>query len=203
MKFISLSFYIFFIFFSSSVFGDEASDWLKKEIDIILNAYKNENLPNENRFLMVEQTINNNFAGAGIAKFVSGKAWNNANKEIKKDYIKNFKRHLALNIASIMKGYSGQSYSFVNIIEDDQNKVIIVDMEIKDETSSMSMIVRWRIKQSKEKYYVIDLLIADISLIITKRSEFNSALKKNDYDLKIFNNILKEQNEISYSKIVQ
>ena len=59
MKF--LKFFLFFYFFlsSSAILGDEASNWLNKEIDIILNSYQNENLPNENKFLMVEQTINN------------------------------------------------------------------------------------------------------------------------------------------------
>tara|TARA_Y100000590_G_scaffold326177_1_gene370154 strand:- start:79 stop:684 length:606 start_codon:yes stop_codon:yes gene_type:complete len=200
MKFISLSFYIFFIFFSSSVFGDEASDWLKKEIDIILNAYKNENLPNENRFLMVEQTINNNFAGAGIAKFVSGKAWNNANKEIKKDYIKNFKRHLALNIASMMQGYSNQEYKLINSNYDAENKVSLIDMEIYNDTGTIQ--VTWRVKKSKNRYFVIDLLVADISLVVTKRSEFNSMLKTIDYSLAELNKKLADQNEISYGKII-
>ena len=200
MKFISFSFYIFFIFFSSSVFGDEASDWLKKEIDIILNAYKNENLPNENRFLMVEQTINNNFAGAGIAKFVSGKAWNNANKEIKKDYIKNFKRHLALNIASMMQGYSNQEYKLINSNYDAENKVSLIDMEIYNDTGTIQ--VTWRVKKSKNRYFVIDLLVADISLVVTKRSEFNSMLKTIDYSLAELNKKLADQNEISYGKII-
>ena len=82
-----LKFFVFFycIFLNTYVLGDEATNWLKKEIDIILNSYQNENLPNENKFLMVEQTINNNFAGTGIAKFVSGKAWYTANKETKKE----------------------------------------------------------------------------------------------------------------------
>ncbi len=197
MKFIS---FIFFIFFSSSVFGDEASDWLKEEIDIILNAYKNENLPNENRFLMVEQTINNNFAGAGIAKFVSGKAWNNANKEIKKDYIKNFKRHLALNIASMMQGYSNQEYKLINSNYDAENKVSLIDMEIYNDTGTIQ--VTWRVKKSKNRYFVIDLLVADISLVVTKRSEFNSMLKTIDYSLAELNKKLADQNEISYSKII-
>ena len=115
MKFLKFFVFFYIFFLSSAIFGDEASNWLKKEIDIILNSYQNENLPNENRFLMVEQTINNNFAGAGIAKFVSGKAWNSASKETKKEYIKHFKRHLALNIASLMQGYSDQKYSLVNL----------------------------------------------------------------------------------------
>ena len=80
---------IFFIFIiTRAVFADDASNWLKKEIDIILQAYKNENIPNEKKFLLIENTINYNFAGAGIAKFVSGEAWSSAKKEVKKEYIK-------------------------------------------------------------------------------------------------------------------
>ncbi len=73
------------LFNSSKTFADTATSWLKSEIDKILISYQNNDLPNENRFLMIEQTINNNFAGTGIAKFVAGVAWSKATKEIKKD----------------------------------------------------------------------------------------------------------------------
>ena len=60
---------------------------------------------------MIEQTINDNFAGTGIAKFIAGNAWTRCFKRTKKNYVKNFKkRHLALNIASMMQGYSNQKY---------------------------------------------------------------------------------------------
>ena len=74
-------------------------------------------------------------------------------------------------------------------------------MEIKNNSSSM--LVTWRVKKSKDRFYVIDLLVADISLVVTKRSEFNSSLKKIDYDLQTFNEILHNQNELSYNKIIQ
>ena len=74
-------------------------------------------------------------------------------------------------------------------------------MEIKNNTSKI--VITWRIKESNNRFYIIDLLVADISLVVTKRSEFNSMLKKLDYDLKVFNEILKTQNEISYSKITK
>ena len=124
-------FFTFFIFFCSNIYAKEdASKWLKVEIDKILIAYQNNDLPNENKFLMIEQTINNNFAGAGIAKFVSGQAWDEAPKEVKKSYIKNFKRHLALNIASMMQGYSNQKYELKNDKLDKKNKVHLINMEI-------------------------------------------------------------------------
>ena len=191
--------FVFLILISSSVKANEAKNWLNKEIDIIISAYQNNNLPNENKFLMVENTINNNFAGTGIAKFVAGKSWNGASKEVKKKYIELFKRHLALNISSMMQGYSDQEYQLTNSSYDEKNKVTLIDMEIFSDTGSIQ--ITWRVKKSKDRFFVIDLLVADISLVVTKRSEFNSMLKTVDYNLSEFNKKLLSQNESSYQKI--
>ena len=191
---------IILILYSNNLYADEASNWLKKEIDIILQAYKNENISKEKRFLLIENTINYNFAGAGIAKFVSGDAWSSANKDIKKRYIKLFKRHLALNIASMMLGYSNQEYELKNVSYDSKNKVSLINMEIFSDTGNL--LVTWRVKKSKNKFFVIDLLIADISLVVTKRSEFNSMLKNVNFDLEKLNSLLEDQNNQSYNKLI-
>ena len=197
---------LYFVIFLSLILpsqsmAQEASNWLKKEIDIILDSYKNESMSKETRFLMIEDTINYNFAGTGIAKFVAGDSWRTANKDTKKEYIKFFKSHLALNIASMMQGYSDQKYSLINSLYDSKNQVTLIDMEIYNDTGSL--IVTWRVKKSKERYYVIDLLVADISIVVTKRSEFNSMLKNVDYNLKEFNEILEDKNNLSYAKIIK
>ena len=192
--------FFFLVFISFSVKANEAKNWLNKEIDTIISAYQNNNLPNENKFLMVENTINNNFAGTGIAKFVAGKSWNSASKEVKTEYIKLFKRHLALSISSMMQGYSNQKYQLTNSSYDKKNKINLIDMEIFSDTGSIQ--VTWRVKKSKDRYFVIDLLVADISLVVTKRSEFNSMLKTVDYNLAEFNKKLLSQNESSYQKII-
>ncbi len=131
VKFLS---FLFVFFVCYNVNANDAKNWLDREINIIISAYQNSDLPNENKFLMIEQTINNNFAGTGIAKFVAGKSWKNA---------------------------------------------------------------------SKDRFFVIDLLVADISLVVTKRSEFNSMLKTVDYNLKDFNEKLLSQNESSYQKLIK
>ena len=200
MQFIRLITIILVISVSFKVLANDAKNWLKNEIDKIIYAYQDIDLPSENRFLMIEQTINNNFAGSGIAKFVAGKSWNGASKETKLEYIKIFKRHLALNIASMMQGYSNQNYDLINSNYDEKNSVTMIDMEVYSDTGSIQ--VTWRVKKSKDRYFVIDLLVADISLVVTKRSEFNSMLKTVDYNLKEFNTKLQAQNELSYSKII-
>ena len=192
--------FVLLIFVSFNAKANKAKNWLNQEIDIIISAYKNTNLPNENKFLMVENTINNNFAGTGIAKFVAGKSWNSASKEVKIEYINLFKRHLALNISSMMQGYSNQEYQLKNSSYDEKNKVTLIDMEIFSDTGSIQ--VTWRVKKSKDRFFVIDLLVADISLVVTKRSEFNSMLKTVDYDLEEFNIKLSSQNDSSYQKLI-
>ncbi|MBT3901788.1 MAG: hypothetical protein HOF20_02915, partial [Pelagibacteraceae bacterium] len=72
--------------------------------------------------------------------------------------------------------------------------------EIFSETGSIQ--VTWRVKKSKERYFVIDLIVADISLVVTKRSEFNSMLKNTNYNLQDFNIKLLEQNNSSYQKLI-
>ena len=180
--------------------ADDASKWLKKEIDVILDSYKKETISKETKFLMIEKTINSNFAGTGIAKFVSGDSWSLADKEDKKKYIKLFKRHLALSIASMMQGYSNQEYKLTRNSYDSKNKVSLIDMKIYNNTGNL--VVTWRVKKSKEKFYVIDLLVADISLVVAKRSEFNSILKNIDNDLKELNIVLEKQNESSFNKFI-
>ncbi len=200
MKIFSRIFFLLIFFYSNIAYADEPSNWLRIEIDKILISYQNNDLPDENRFLMIEQTINNNFAGAGIAKFVSGEAWSKASKDVKREYVKNFKRHLALNIASMMQGYSNQKYELSKSKIDEKNKIILIDMEIFSDTGSV--VVTWRVKESKGRFFVIDLIVADISLVVTKRSEFNSMLKSVDYNLLEFNEILVNQNNESYQKII-
>ena len=200
MKF-NLIIFFFIIFISKNLYSDETLDWLKKEIDLILEAYQNQNLSNENRFLLIEKTINNNFAGTGIAKFVAGDAWKKSDKNTKKIYIDNFKRHLALNIASMMQGYSDQTYELTKLRYDQKNQVTLIDMEIFSDTGSV--VVTWRVKESKNRFFVIDLIVADISLVVTKRSEFNSMLKKVDNNLSKFNEVLFDQNQTSYQKITE
>jgi ABC-type transporter MlaC component len=200
MKFLHIITILILFLFPINSKANEANSWLKKEIDKIVYAYQNDDLPNENKFLMIEQTINNNFAGSGIAKFVAGKSWNGASKDTKLEYIKLFKRHLALSIASMMQGYSNQDYELTNSSYDEKNKVTLIDMEIFSDTGSIQ--VTWRVKNSKERFFVIDLLVADISLVVTKRSEFNSMLKTVDYDLEEFNIKLRSQNDSSYQKLI-
>ena len=79
-----IALFLIIISLSLNLKASEASNWLRQEVDKILVAYQDPNLPNENRFLLIEQTINNNFAGKSIAVNIAKKSYKNANEEARK-----------------------------------------------------------------------------------------------------------------------
>ena len=97
-----------------------------------------------------------------------------------------------------MEGYSNQTFEIVTAKEDKNQGVYLIDMEISH--NDQKTLITWRVKESKDKFYVIDLIIADISLVITKRAEFSSMLKSKS--LSEINSLLKVQNAESYHKLI-
>ena len=178
----------------------DAKNWLNVEIDKIISLYKDESIDSKTRLYAIEETINKSFAGTGIARFVVGNVWKETPEITQKEFVKLFKQHLYLTIGSLMQGYSSQTYKLIDSRHDNNKGVYLIDMEIKH--NDQKTLVTWRVKESKDKYYIIDLIVADISLIITKRAEFSSMLKKVDGNLEELNILLIKQNLESYNKLV-
>ena len=179
---------------------DNVQDWLNTEINEIINLYRDENIDAITRLNSIESAINNNFAGTGIARFVAGSAWKDSDENVRKEFVKQFKKHLYLTISSLMEGYSNQTFTVIDSRKDKNQGVYLIDIEI--EQNEQKTIVTWRVKESKNKFYVIDLIVADVSLVITKRAEFSSMLKRVDNNLNELNTLLEKQNLKSYNKLI-
>jgi len=180
---------------------NNVQNWLNTEINEIIDLYRDENIDTITRLNAIEGAINKNFAGTGIARFVVGNVWNISNEADQKEFIKQFKKHLYLTIGSLMQGYSNQTFTVIDSREDKNQGVYLIDIEI--EQNEQKTLVTWRVKESKNKFYVIDLIVADVSLVVTKRAEFSSMLKKVDNNLKELNTLLEEQNLQSYNKLIK
>ena len=179
---------------------NNVQNWLNTEINKIIDLYRNENIDTIARLNAIENAINKNFAGTGIARFVVGNVWKDSSEDDQKEFIKQFKKHLYLTIGSLMHGYSNQTFTVIDSREDKNQGIYLIDIEI--EQNEQKTLVTWRVKESKNKFYVIDLIVADVSLVITKRAEFSSMLKKVDNNLKKLNTLLEEQNLHSYNKLI-
>ena len=150
MKFIKFIIIFFIFFYNINLHANEASKWLKQEVDKILVAYQDPGLPNENKFLLIEQTINNNFPGKSIAINIAKNSYKAADEVARKNYINLFKRHLALNIASLLQGYSNQKYELIDSRYDEKNKVNI-DMTLTSPNCPVAESLPNEVKQNIKK----------------------------------------------------
>ena len=69
MKFLAKIVLIFFLI-TSKIYASDVTSWLKFEIDQILNAYKNDNISNVEKFQYIENTINMSHHRINIEYFV-------------------------------------------------------------------------------------------------------------------------------------
>ena len=75
---------------------NNVQNWLNTEINKIIDLYRNENIDTIARLNAIENAINKNFAGTGIARFVVGNVWKDSSEDDQKEFIKQFKKHLYL-----------------------------------------------------------------------------------------------------------
>ncbi|MBI29285.1 MAG: hypothetical protein CFH21_00431 [Alphaproteobacteria bacterium MarineAlpha5_Bin11] len=203
MRKVLLYFISLFIIFNTQYANankDNAKNWLNNEIKKIIDMYRNDDIDTITKLDAIESAINNSFAGTGIARYVAGEAWKISSKELQDEFVILFKEHLYLTIGSLMQGYSNQEYELTDSRNDKNEGVYLIDMEIRQ--NDQKTMVTWRIKESKTRFYVIDLIVADISLVYTKKDEFKSLLKKVDNNLAELNMLLKKQNIESYNNLV-
>ncbi len=194
---IFLLFFVLFYANNSFANSSDVKNWLKNEIDQIINLYKNDDISAEVKLNAIKETINKSFAGKSIAKFVVGNKWDEASEEVRNNFVELFKEHLYLTVGSLMQSYSNQTYELIEAVEVKKG-LFKIDMELT--FNEQKTLVTWGVKQHKNKYYVMDLIIADISLMRAKRSEFSSVLKKKS--LNELNIILKDQNLESYNNLI-
>ena len=173
MRKVLLYFISLFIIFNTQYANankDNAKNWLNNEIKKIIDMYRNDDIDTITKLDAIESAINNSFAGTGIARYVAGEAWKISSKELQDEFVILFKEHLYLTIGSLMQGYSNQEYELTDSRNDKNEGVYLIDMEIRQ--NDQKTMVTWRIKESKTRFYVIDLIVADISLVYTKKDEF-------------------------------
>ena len=63
-----------------------------------------------------------------------------------------------------------------------KDKVFIINSEIKDGRSSISLY--WKVFKADDKYKIIDVIVENTSYFVTKKSEFTKILRKNRGSLK-------------------
>lgn len=122
-------------------------------------------------------TFRRDFIGAldtkNIGQFVLGVYWKKATPEEREKFLTAFIEFATLTWADRFDTYNGQKIVFTGARNADKNQ-FYVDSIIQN---NPPVEVVWRVKQKKDGYKIIDIIIAGVSMVMSYRNEYSSFLQ--------------------------
>ncbi len=125
------------------------------------------------RALMLEY-----FAFKSIAKWVLGRYWRRANEAQRKEFMVLFEDLLVVVYADRFAKYSGLRLD-VGKSEIRGANDILVHSILKRSKGVKSVGVIWRVRRSRDKFKIVDLMVEGLSMGLTQQKEFSSVIRKN------------------------
>ena len=182
VSFPSLLLAVFFAFSGGSL-AAPAPEEAKKMVETMANeAIATLSAPNRTPEQISEtfhQILTDNFDIDGIARFVLGRYWRMASETQRAEYTPLFENYIVSIYADRFSNYSGETVS-VNGAKVVGNDVIVSSLIRRANSSAPPVLVEWKISDSKDgKPRVEDVIIEQVSMSITQRSEFNSIIQNN------------------------
>ncbi len=148
------------------------SSMTKQGIDFLADS----ELSEEQRTKEFHTFLKTNFDMKTIARFVLGRYWRGATIEQKKEYLRLFETMIVDVYATRFGEYNGEQLNVVSS-RPDGDRDAIVSSEIVAENVTIS--VDWRIRKKKDgKFKVVDVIVEDVSMSLTQRSEFASVIQR-------------------------
>jgi phospholipid transport system substrate-binding protein len=117
-----------------------------------------------------------NFDVPAIGRFVLGRHWRIASEEQRSEYLALFREYVVDIYARQFSTYSGETF-LVNRQRRLDEADTLVSTEIRHPTKA-PIHVDFRVRAGDEGFTIVDVIVERVSLIVTKRSEFQSILER-------------------------
>ncbi len=112
-----------------------------------------------------------------IGRFVLGAHWRRASREQQRDYLELFSDYVLQVYSTRLEGYAGETITVISE-RPAGAKDVIVRTRI-DRPSGPPIEADWRVRTTENRYRIIDVMVAGISMVITQRSEFSAVIQRN------------------------
>lgn len=157
-----------------------AVSFVQKMGDKALTSLTARELPDGERSKRVRVLLRDNFDVQTIGRFVVGPAWREASESQKKQYMSLFEDMIVETYSHRFKEYSGQSFK-VSMADKISDKDSLVRSQIM-QTDGPPVSVHWRVRNKNGAMKIVDVIVEDISMSVTQRSDFSAVLQSGGMD---------------------
>ncbi len=120
------------------------------------------------------------FDSAYIGRFILGKYWNHATPAQQTDYLQLFNKLVISSYEKRFDDYSGETVTLLGTHT--AGKDFIVKSTLSD-SNKQPIKINWRVRERPQGPRIIDIVVEDISLSVTQRSEYASIIQQNNNNI--------------------
>lgn len=127
------------------------------------------------RHILVE-----NFDMDTIAKNAMGRYWSKATPDQKRSYVSAFSDYVVATYARRFGGYAGEELKIVSEREAGRGDVLVGTQIAR--SGGPPIEAEWRVNVDSGPAKVVDVLVENVSMAVTQRSEFASVIRRHGVD---------------------
>lgn len=158
---------------------EAAKNFVDRVSKQVLDIVKTDGLSKEQKAAKLEALFSDKVDINFVGRFVLGKHWRTATPAQQQAYLAAYKPFILKNYAGRLAKYSGQTYTLKNPRTD--GDASMVTMEIND-PNGPNVIVDYRLKGTDGNFRIVDIMVENVSLLTTQRSEFNGIVESKGVD---------------------
>ncbi len=156
---------------------DGAAQFIDRLGNQTLQIHRSSDLTYEQRESRFRSLLKQGLDLPFIGRFVLGKYWRLATPEQQRDYLALFSEYALQTYSARLVGYTGQTMTVIGARRANE-KDVVIRTTIK-RPNGPPFIADWRVRTTGDRYRIIDIMIEDISMVVTRRSEFASVVLHN------------------------
>lgn len=148
--------------------------FVQKMGDKALTSLTGKDISDEIRAQRVRALLRDNFDIKTIGRFVLGPSWRTATDAQKKEYMGLFEDMIVETYSQRFKEYSGQSFKVSSAARLSERDTLVKSSIVQENGPPVS--VDWRVRSKNGDMKVVDVIVEDISMSVTQRSDFSSVI---------------------------
>ncbi len=176
----------------------EPSRFIEQLGNDAVSMIADEALSQEKKTEEFRRLLKEGFALRAIGRFALGRYWNVAKPEQQKRYLALFEEYIVATYAARFGEYGGETLRILGEAPDGDKGAYVRSSIVRPDAPNQPIIVVWRIRSHRGGLKIIDVLIENVSMSMTQRSDFAAAIRQNGGDIDKFLDSLQEVTERAY-----
>ncbi len=178
-KFWTVLFFGLFMFNNAfaAVSSEEAENFIKKTTQQGIEELINSNVSEAEKKARFTKLFNDDLDLDFIGKFVLGRYWKTSTSKQRADFIDVYRKLNIQTWSERFNEFKGKHFEFLGTESSKSADQIFVNTQVPmDEGAPAS--VKWRVKETNGRLRIVDIVIENVSLAQTARSEYTAYIKK-------------------------